>query len=94
MKKNGMLIFDHMKDDKEPVPGSEEHWDWVTKRAEARAKKIAGKSEGDFDETGLLSGGEDALKSSDAESFPGEQEEYNHEERKPKLVNPHAKDKK
>jgi hypothetical protein len=29
MKKNGMLIFDHMKDDKNPVSGSDEHWDWV-----------------------------------------------------------------
>jgi hypothetical protein len=75
-----------MSDDKKPIPGSDEHWEWVRRRAEARGKQLANAGAADFDETGILSGGEDSLISTDAEAFPCEIEEYTPEERKPRLV--------
>lgn len=75
-----------MTDNKKPTPGSDEYWEWVQKRAEARGKQLSEADAADFEESGLLVGGEEALRSTDAESFPDEAEEYTLEERKPKLV--------
>ena len=75
-----------MTDNTKPTPGSDEYWEWVRKRAEARGKQLSGADTADFEESGLLVGGEEALRSTDAESFPDEAEEYTPEERKPKLV--------
>ena len=75
-----------MTDNTKPTPGSDEYWEWVRKRAEARGKQLSGADTADFEESGLLVGGEEALRSTDAESFPDETEEYTPGERKPKLI--------
>lgn len=82
-----------MSDDKKPAPGTDEHWEWIRKRAEARGKQLANANVKDFEETGLLAGGEDCLISSDAEAFPDEIDERTPQERKPRLV-PTKKDSK
>jgi hypothetical protein len=75
-----------MTNDKKPKVGSDEHWELVRKKAEAIAEQLASASPADFDEAGLLSGGEKSLTSTDAEAFPEETEEYSPAERKPKLA--------
>lgn len=80
-----------MSKDKKPALGSDEHWELVRKKAKATAEQLANAGPADFDETGLLSGGEKSLTSTDAEVFPGEADEYTPEERKPKLVKPSNK---
>lgn len=75
-----------MTDNKIPPVGTEEHWEWVRKRAEARAKQSENLSGEGFDDAGLITGGEESLSSTDAESFPSELEEHTPAERKPKLV--------
>ncbi len=77
-----------MSDDKKPVLGSDEHWEWVRKRAEARCKKLEDITAEGFDDSGVIAGGEEHMFSTDAEAFPSETEEYTPEERKPKLVKP------
>lgn len=77
-----------MTDNTKPTPGSDEYWEWVRKRAEARGKQLSEADAADFEESGLLVGSEDALRSSDAQSYPDEPEEYTPEERKPKIVKP------
>lgn len=80
-----------MTKDKTPVPGSDEHWEIVRKKAKAMAKELANGDAAQFDERGLISGGDDSLKSTDADSFPSERDEFKPEERKPRLV-PSKKD--
>ena len=75
-----------MANEKKPVPGSDEHWELVRKKAKAMAEQLANAAPADFEESGLLSGGERSIASTDAESFPDEKEEYKPEERKPRLV--------
>ncbi|MES2824375.1 MAG: hypothetical protein V4732_12285 [Pseudomonadota bacterium] len=70
-----------MSDHKKPVPGSDEHWAWVRKRAEARGKQLANAGPADFeDECGVISGSVKILFASDAELFPDELENYTPEE--------------
>lgn len=83
-----------MTENKKPAPGSDEYWEWVRRRAEARGKQLSEADAADFEESGLLAGGEDALRSTDAQSYPDELEEYKPEERKPKLVKPKRPQKK
>jgi hypothetical protein len=77
-----------MSDDKKPPIDTEEHWEWVRKRAEARAKQRENLSGEGFDDAGLIAGGDEALSSTDAEAFPDELEEYAPSDRKPRLVKP------
>ena len=68
-----------------------ERWDLVRKKTKVMAEQLANASPADFEEAGLLSGGENSLTSTDAEAFPREVEEYKPKERKPRLV-PKKKD--
>lgn len=80
-----------MNDTNKPDIESDEHWEWVRKRAEARSKQSENISGEGFDDAGLIAGGEESMSSTDAEAFPDELEEYKLEERKPKLVKPPPK---
>jgi len=80
-----------MSNEKKPILGSDEHWELVRKKAKAMSDQLANAAPADFEEAGLLSGGEDSLNSTDAEAFPEEIEEYMPGERKPRLV-PNKKD--
>jgi len=84
-------ICDMNDKDKRLEIGTEEHREWIRKRAEKRWKEIAESGPAEFDENGLISGSEKALTSTDAELFPDEIEEYKPEERKPRLI-PNKKD--
>ena len=75
-----------MNDTNKPDIESDEHWEWVRKRAEARSKQSENISGEGFDDAGLIAGGEESMSSTDAEAFPNELEE-----RKPKLVKPPPK---
>lgn len=75
-----------MTNKKAPVPGSDEHWEIVRKKAKAVAEQLANADVAQFDERGLISGSDDSLNSTDADSFPSERDEYKPEERKPRLV--------
>ena len=77
-----------MSNEKKPILGSDEHWELVRKKAKAMAEQLANANPAEFEETGLISGGEHSLTSTDAESFPDELEEHKPEERKPRLVSP------
>lgn len=63
-----------MSDNKKPIPGSDEYWEWVRNRAEARGKQLSEVDAADFEESGLLVGGEDALRSTDMEHSPDKTE--------------------
>ena len=69
-----------------PTPDTEEHAEWMRKRAEERSKKLFSGGPAEFDERGIISGGNQSIHSTDAEAFPDELEEYTPAERKPKLV--------
>jgi hypothetical protein len=71
-----------------PKPGTKEYEEWMRKRAEERSKKLFSGDPAKFDERGIISGGDQSIHSTDAESFPDEPEEYTPGERKPKLVQP------
>lgn len=73
-------------EDKRPERGTEEYWEWLSRKAKKRGEEIAKAGGADFDECGVISGSVKALNSTDAELFPDELEEYTREERKPKLV--------
>lgn len=72
----------------EPTLGTKEHEEWMRKRAKERSKKLFSGGPAEFDERGIISGSDQSIHSTDAESFPDEREEYTPEERKPKLVQP------
>jgi hypothetical protein len=74
-----------------PKPGTKEFDDWLLERAKARNKELFKNGPADFDERGVISGGPETVRKSDAEAFPDELEEYTPEERKPRLV-PKKKD--
>lgn len=69
-----------------PEPGTPEYEEWLLQRAKARNKKLFENGLSDFDERGVISGSDESMHSTDAESFPDEIKEYTPEERKPRPV--------
>jgi hypothetical protein len=65
------------------------NWEGETELVKKKIKKSSGKyfsSPSDFDDRGVISGNKKSIKSSDAEAFPDEPEEYRPEERKPRPI--------
>lgn len=69
-----------------PTPGTKEYDEWMQKRAEERSKKLFSDHPAEFDERGIISGGDRSIHSTDAEAFPDELEEYTPNEKKPVLA--------
>ncbi|ABC30541.1 hypothetical protein HCH_03810 [Hahella chejuensis KCTC 2396] len=69
-----------------PKPGTKEFEEWVRQETQSVVDDMFKHGPADFDESGVIFGGEKSLNSSDAEAFPDEIEEYRPEERKPPLV--------
>lgn len=71
--------------DKRPEPGTEEFREWLRKKLQPTADEMAKQGPTDFEERGVLSGGPETTRKSDAEAFPDELDEHTPEERRKAL---------